>query len=155
MWIKQLLQTREQAMANRNHLVNLTLVIASLLLTYLILELIIFPRIITHTTLRLDDTLGPQRLLAQISKQGTEPEDYIAIFGDSYAQGLGDWLVTADSDKNLPFHSAHIINQQTGRDVISFGQGGSDSIQGYILLPYRYLTRINRSHLIADQPDRL
>ena len=132
-------------MANRNHLVNLTLLIASLLLTYLILELIIFPRIITHTPLRLHDALGPHRLLAQISKQGTEPEDYIAIFGDSYAQGLGDWLVTADSDKNLPFHSAHIINQQTGRDVISFGQGGSDSIQGYILLPYRYLTRINRS----------
>ena len=132
-------------MTNRNHLVNSSLVIASLLLTYLILELIIFPGIITHTPLRLHDALGPHRLLAQISKQGTEPKDYIAIFGDSYAQGLGDWLVTADSDKNLPFHSAHIINQHTGRDVISFGQGGSDSIQGYILLPYRYLTRINRS----------
>ena len=132
-------------MTNSNHLVNSSLVIASLLLTYLILELIIFPGIITHTPLRLHDALGPHRLLAQISKQGTEPKDYIAIFGDSYAQGLGDWLVTADSNKNLPFHSAHIINQHTGRDVISFGQGGSDSIQGYILLPYRYLTRINRS----------
>ena len=132
-------------MVNRNHLVNLTLVISSLLLTYVILEFIIFPKAVTQTPLRLHDALGPHRLMAQSSKQGTEPEDYIAIFGDSYAQGLGDWLVTADSNKNPPFHSAHIINQHTGRDVISFGQGGSDSIQGYILLPYRYLTRINRS----------
>ena len=136
-------------MVKRANLVNLALVISSLSLTYLILELIVFPRIITYTPLRLHDVLGPHRVLAQNSKQGAEPEDYIAIFGDSYAQGLGDWLVTSDSNRNLPFHSAHIINQHTGRDVISYGQGGSDSIQGYILLPYRYLTRVNRSFVFT------
>src|SRR5262245_15780871 len=75
------------------------------------------------------------RISAQSSKAGIVPHDPIVLFGDSYAQGAGDWLHEADPNRNSPFHSAHIIHDLTGRDVITLGRGGSSSVQAMAAIP--------------------
>src|SRR5689334_17503170 len=86
--------------------------------------------------------LGLQRYLsadvsifAQSSKAGIEPLDPVILLGDSYAQGAGDWLEEADPNRNGPFHSAHVIHDLTGRDVVTLGKGGASSVQAMAAIP--------------------
>lgn len=78
----------------------------------------------------------------QSSKNGFVPHDYIAVTGDSYAMGMGDAMAAAGRHYRPRFHSAHVIQDATGRDVLSFGLPGSGSIRGMIGNPVgglRYL----------------
>lgn len=70
------------------------------------------------------------RVLAQTSKSGTLPRDYVAIVGDSYAEGLGDWFWEADPRSSPPFASQHVLHALTGRDVAVFGRSGNGSLGG-------------------------
>lgn len=70
--------------------------------------------------------------LLQNSKRGFFPEDYIALTGDSYAMGMGDEMMSGPNRYNPRFHSAHILQNLTGKDVISYGFPGSGSIRGLI-----------------------
>jgi hypothetical protein len=49
-------------------------------------------------------------VLAQNSKAGYLPHDYVALLGDSYAEGLGDWLLQQGGDRRgrqgIPFLDA-------------------------------------------------
>ncbi len=81
--------------------------------------------------------------LAQSSKRATIPQNYIALVGDSYAQGFGDWFITADKNRNPDFHSAHIIHRRTGKDVISYGHGGLGSLTGIVRAPIGAFEFIN------------
>lgn len=98
-----------------------------------------FPRVFTRLfTLeamqKFDEPYGIWPLL-QSSKRGFYPRDYIAISGDSYAMGMGDAMYD-DPDRYRPrFHSAHDLQDLTGRDVISYGFPGSGSIRGAISNP--------------------
>ena len=76
------------------------------------------------------------------------PKDYVAILGDSFAHGAGDWLFSADHNDNPPFHSTYAIHQSTGRDVVTFASSGSGSIDGLILAPVRAFETINSSPFI-------
>ena len=81
-------------------------------------------------------------LLSQSSKSGLKPRNYIALFGDSYAQGQGEWLLSVSKWKNPDFGSQHILHRRTGRDVLSFGAGGVGSLGGIVAKPLnglRYL----------------
>ena len=70
------------------------------------------------------------------SKTGVLPHDPVLLLGDSYAQGAGDWLLETDPNRNGPFHSAHVINRLTGRDVITLGVSGAYSKDAwYLRLP--------------------
>jgi hypothetical protein len=90
--------------------VRLVLVGGSLLLSYLLLEFVWFRLFLPHVPLKLHAYLDSEiRLLAQSSKRGLVPEDYVALVGDSYAQGRGDWLLEADPNRNGPFASAHVL----------------------------------------------
>ena len=104
-----------------------------LLFTLLVVEFLLFPLLLPRTPLRLhvylDDGVRP---LAQSSKAGVVPEDYVALVGDSYAQGRGDWLLGQDPDGNGPFHSAHVLHERSGRDVLSFGRGGTGSVRAAV-----------------------
>jgi hypothetical protein len=91
--------------------------------------------------------------LLQSSKRAYYPQDYIALAGDSYAMGMGDAMYENQPDSRRPrFHSAHTIQDLTGRDVIAFGQPGSGSIRGAISNPVgalHYLQRLVDEHFPA------
>jgi hypothetical protein len=74
-------------------------------------------------------------VFAQSSKTGVVPHDPVLLLGDSYAQGLGDWLHETDPNGNGPYHSAHVINRITGRDVITLGVSGAGSAEGIAAFP--------------------
>lgn len=117
-------------------LINGALLLASVLSTFMLLEWLIERYFISQTPLKFYFALSDGvRILAQSSKRGRLPENYIALAGDSYAQGKGDWLLEADPNRNSPFHSAHLLQQRTGQDVITFGKGASGSVRGLVMEP--------------------
>jgi hypothetical protein len=111
-------------------LANLALALLSLAITWLALELVVFPRLLPWLPLRIHAGL-PRALrpLAQSSKSAVVPEHYVALLGDSYAQGAGDWLLEVDARRNPAYYSAHLLHDQTGIDVISFGASGAGSLR--------------------------
>jgi hypothetical protein len=114
-------------------IVNLLLALASLVLCYVVLEYAIFrialPYLPVDARTHLPDMID---VLAQGSKAGYLPHDYVALLGDSYAEGLGDWLLQQGGDRTKPFHSADVIRELTGRDVVSFGNGGAGSAEAVV-----------------------
>jgi hypothetical protein len=117
-------------------LVNALLAIAATLLTYLAAEAAFSLAGLRYVPLRLQaDLPADVRVFAQSSKAGVVPREPVVLLGDSYAQGYGDWLLAADPDRNGPFHSAHVIQAITGRDVITLGQSGAGSAEGLVALP--------------------
>lgn len=133
---------------------NILLLIASLLITYLAVEFLVFSHFIRHLPLNRHLFLPePVQLLAQSSKKGLIPQkDYIAIFGDSYALGYGDWLLKIDQNKNSPFHSAHVLHELTGKDVVSFGKSNRGSLGGIVIQPIKKYKYINNL-LLFDLPE--
>jgi hypothetical protein len=67
------------------------------------------------------------------------PREFIALLGDSYAEGQGDGLLDAQGDRAKLQHSAHVLHRLTGRDVISLGIGGAGSVQAMVRQPTRIL----------------
>ena len=124
----------------RSRLANTALVLLSLAVTYLAASFLLLRVIIGDLPL----TLRPHspdlaEVFAQTSKAGTAPRDYIALLGDSYAEGQGDGLLDAKGDRAKALHSAHVIQRLTGRDVISLGIGGAGSAQAMVRQPARIL----------------
>lgn len=106
---------------------NLLLLIAALILAYIPLE-ILWRHMLDRVPLTLHKELGRLQWLAQSSKANVVPKNYIMIIGDSYAEGLGDWLMRVVDRGNPGFNAAHVLHDRTGRDVLSFGfRGGSPS----------------------------
>jgi hypothetical protein len=125
-------------------------------LTYLILEFVAFRLLLPHLPLKLRGDLPKEiRVLAQPSKRSTIPTDYIALVGDSYAAGFGDWVRDSNHWLNPPFHSADLIHQATGRDVITFGASGAGSLTGLVSAPMGRLRYLDASWLYALKPPRV
>ena len=124
-------------------LTNLVLLASVIAATFLVLEYFLENYLITKTPVKLHFSLPPAlAVLAQSSKTGRIPENYIAIVGDSFAQGKGDWLLEIDANTNDAFHSAHVLHELSGRDVISFGKGGASNVKGWVREPvakYRFI----------------
>ena len=120
----------------RRAIANTLLIIASVLSGYVMMEYALFRVVLPVAPLDIHSPLpAVADVLTQTSKSGYLPKEYIALLGDSYAEGYGDWLQQAEGRRNGPFHSAHIIHQQTGRDVVSFGIGGAGSAEAMVLRP--------------------
>src|SRR5436305_1289888 len=119
-------------------LVNLSLVLVSLAITYFIAELVFFRLLLPQMSLNLKTYL-PDRadVVTQNSKAGYLPHDYIALLGDSFAEGLGDWLLAARGNRALPFHSANVLHDLLGKDVVSLGRGGYGSAESIVQKPTR------------------
>ncbi len=124
----------------KSALANAALLAASLVIGYLALEIAFFrlvlPNIVGEFRPHLSETA---EVLVQNSKRGTAPRDYVAILGDSYAEGIGDWLTAVGRNESLPFHSAHVVHELTGKDVVSFGKGGASSAEGMVRQPARVM----------------
>jgi hypothetical protein len=120
--------------------INALIVVVSTVIGYLVLELVFFRPVLVNITLPvrpfLPETAG---VLVQNTKAGTVPHNYVAILGDSYAEGIGDWLLQVGDDDSHGFHAAHVIHAMTGRDVVTFGKGNAGSAEAYVLLPMRAL----------------
>lgn len=107
--------------------IGLGLSIISCLVIIFVFELL-FPFFLPFFSINLRERfLSPFSILCQCSKKELIPKDYIAILGDSYADGEGDWYITANKNKNPKTNSAHVLNELLKRDVISFGEGGASS----------------------------
>ena len=125
---------------------NLILLLAS---TFLIMALgeWLFPKFIGKLPLRLYGLIDKNlRVLAQSSKKNQLPKDYIALTGDSYAIGAGDWLneVRKSNFFGSPDYSAaHLIHKKTGIDVISFARAGAGSFDGIWSEPVSQFLYIN------------
>lgn len=107
-----------------------------LLGAYILLELAFFyyvNRIFPYAAL---EQIPPEAgLLTQYSKNGLIPENYIAIVGDSYAFGQGDWLYAVQKNIRPVYSATQLLHERTGSDVVSFGYPASDNIRAYNLLP--------------------
>ena len=125
-------------------LISLSLI--STILFILIMELV-FPKILHKLPLPFYLGLGKDyKILGQYHKKSVIPVDYIAIVGDSHALGSGDWYLQVVKKHKLTqgdYHSAHILYNKTGRDVLSFGALGSGSLRGLVLKPISYFKHFN------------
>jgi hypothetical protein len=130
---------------------RLALMFGVLAVFYALVELFVFPVLLQHFPLRLQQHLHRYlRFMAQSSKGRLVPKDYVVLLGDSYANGNGDWLLRQLQTAGLgnpPYQSSHVIHQKTGRDVVSFGQPGGGSVRGLVeepVLRFRYLKGLKR-----------
>jgi hypothetical protein len=129
------------------------MVLVSICVAYFVAEIAYFRLLLMATPLGRQAALPVTvRVLAQNSKSTLTPHHYIALLGDSYAVGLGDWFKSVDLKTNPEFNSAHLIHHRTGRDVLSFGFSGCGSIKGLATNPFTTLTRLNHSYLFRLPP---
>ncbi len=107
---------------------------ASILIGYAVLELIFFRFYLPQASLNLRPHV-PDRadFFLQSSKKGQVPRDYIALVGDSYAQGLGDWVLANGGKSALPSHSGDVLHQLLGQDVVTVGRAAAGSAEGMVL----------------------
>jgi hypothetical protein len=101
---------------------------------------LVFPSIITELPLDARRFVPPPYdRLAENTKEGTIPRNYIAIVGDSYAYGLGDWVLQVlDSSwwtAGKPFDSASVIHDALSADVVSLANAGFGSVRSIALNP--------------------
>ncbi len=77
-------------------------------------------------------------MAANLWRQPSAPDpssnDYVALLGDSYAEGVGDWKAQ-QIDATSPSHSADVIHDLTGRNILSYGRRGASSAEGLVRLP--------------------
>ncbi len=113
--------------------------------TYLAAEAAFSLVALCYVPLRLHGMLPDDvRVFAQSSKAGVVPRDPVLLLGDSYAQGYGDWLLETNPNRNGPFHSGHVIQELSGRDVVTLGVSGAGSAEGMAAFPaiaYEYAKR--------------
>jgi len=135
---------------------KLALALAAVLVMLLAIELVAFPLLLPYLPLNAQQYL-PEEIatLAQSSKSGTVPHRYVAITGDSYAQGFGDWLHSLGRYSNGPYHSAHVLHELSGRDVITLGRGGAGSITGLVFKPFDHLRRTETTGRLQMPPPEL
>src|SRR5262245_48414389 len=96
----------------KSTLANTLLLFASIAVTYLAASYVIFRFVLPFLSLNLH-THFPDlaEVFTQTSKAGTVPRDYIALLGDSYAEGQGDGLLAANGDRAKFEHSAHVLQR--------------------------------------------
>lgn len=99
-----------------------------------------FPRIYSYlfpveALQKLEEPYGIWPLLQSSKKHFLPEHPYVALVGDSYAMGMGDYFLDIPNRYRPRFHSAHAIQDLTGLDVISYGSPGSGSIRGLISNP--------------------
>jgi hypothetical protein len=118
----------------RAGLANALLVTVSVLLSYAIAEVVFFRVAFPYLSLSILPHI-PDRaaFFLQGSKREYVPHDYIALVGDSNAQGMGDWMIDNGLDRSKPYHSADILHQLLHTDVVSLGRAASGSAEALVL----------------------
>ena len=137
---------------------NLVLVFVAVCLSFIAVE-IALRLFATRLPLRFQIYLPEDvKILAQSSKRGELPRAYVAVLGDSYAAGQGDWYDEAVQQEpfgNPPFHSAHVIHELTGMDVVTFGIPGAESADGIVYRPVSLVEMLRSRGVAIEMPSRL
>jgi hypothetical protein len=115
-------------------LINAGVAAASLAVTYLVIQFVFFRFMLADLPPNLRPYLSDRaRVFAQTSAAHEIPHDYVALLGDSYGEGVGDWMLAAGGEKKRPFGSADVIHAQTGRDIVTFARAGASSADAMVL----------------------
>jgi hypothetical protein len=121
-------------------LANTLVVVVTLLVSYAAGEFVFFRFMLPNMPLTLRPYMPEQPdFFLQNAKSHYVPHDYIALVGDSYAAGVGDWLLATGDKKDKPYHSGNVLHELTRRDVITFGRVGAGSAEGMVLRVARIL----------------
>ncbi|MCM0754783.1 SGNH/GDSL hydrolase family protein [Desulfovibrio aminophilus] len=138
----------------RKKLLNLLLALTSVGLVYALVEFLLFPLLLPFLSPAAYHSFPrDMRLPGQTSKAGLLPRPgYLALAGDSYAQGKGDWFIDLGYDRASRFQAAHLLQDALGRDVVSFGRSGAGSVDGLILEPLQDLRAMRRRGLKIPDP---
>ena len=118
----------------KNIVVNLGLVLISLAFGYAVLGafLLVYGPVITWKPFNKFPTAAT--IPWQPSGPSNKGQPYIAVFGDSYAAGLGDWNVSRTS-RTEPYYSGDVISRELGMPVLSFGKNGAGSVRALVTNP--------------------
>jgi hypothetical protein len=137
---------------------NIFLAIGGVCFSLIVVE-IAFRLFATRLPLRFQKYLPEDvKILAQSSKRSELPRAYVAVLGDSYAAGQGDWYdeaVRQDPFGNPPFHSAHVIHELTGLDVVTFGTPGAESADGIVYRPVSHIRMLRSRGFDMKMPSRV
>lgn len=118
----------------KNIAVNLGLALISLAFSYAVLGafLLVYGPIVTWKPFNKFPTAAT--IPWQPSGPSNNGQPYIAVFGDSYAAGLGDWNVSRAS-RTEPYYSGDVISRELGMPVLSFGKNGAGSVRALVTNP--------------------
>jgi len=120
--------------AARRWLGNLASLVVSIVVTYLVLG----PLFLRFGPGLIPGISSQFPMAANLWWQPSAPDpsnnDYLALLGDSYAEGVGDWKAE-QLDFTSPSHSADVIHRLTERNILSFGRRGAGSAEGLVRLP--------------------
>jgi len=132
----------------KKNIVNLSLLIFSIILSYFLAEILFFGYLMPIIPLD-NHKYIPEEIhyLAQSSKKFSIPKNYILILGDSYAEGYGDWLLSSNARKNPPHSTSHLINTNLNQDVINFGHSGRGNFYTLVVKPTETMQNINSYYL--------
>lgn len=129
----------------KRFMANAALIIVSILIAYGLMEAVfrvgmpLLPKGLFNNQCRELRTVG------QTSFKGKSPvAPYIAIVGDSYGAGMGDWFIENKYSLNSRFQASHILNDLTGKDVVSYSRAGAGNYDGAGIFP------INTSRFLND-----
>lgn len=133
---------------------NLLLAVASLGVTLLLLELLLCKPLLPHLPkAAYHHMIRELRVLGQTSFIGAVPDPgYVAIAGDSNAQGKGDWFTEQGYDRTADYHSAHVLRDLLHKDVLSFGRSGAGSADGLLLEPVQIRAMLERYDMPLPAP---
>ena len=107
------------------------LVLLSILLAYGLLEVGMHLTVTRWPAWMFNSQCRELRTLGQTSKNGVLPRSpYIAILGDSYGSGQGDWFAENGYNLNSRYQAAHVLQDLTGTDVISLSRAGAGNYDG-------------------------
>lgn len=125
---------------------NVVMTLTGVLIAWLLAEYVLFKPMMRLLPVHMYNHMVREfRVLGQSSKDGVMPQPgYVALMGDSFAQGKGDWFIETGYNRYAGFHSAHLLQKDLGRDVLTFGRSGSGSVEGLIVEPLqteRFLAR--------------
>ncbi len=116
-------------------LTNFAIIICSLLVGFLLIDIFFFKSLISLLPLnRIVYLERPMRVLASSSKDNLIPKTpYMAIVGDSYAKGNGDWFLEVDKSElpPPPYQAAHLLHEIFNVDVLPIGRAGGDFLRTY------------------------
>src|SRR4030081_2008603 len=116
--------------------INSLIVVVATVLAYVLVEVVFFRLLLPNMRFNvlpfLPETPG---VLVQTSKADYAPRNFVAIMGNSYAEGVGDEMLEVNGNDAKSFHAAHVIHDLTGRDVVTFRHGRPARPEAFVQLP--------------------